>query len=251
MSDAHLAVLPTKYQASTFPQRWQYKIAVVHEGIREDLLSKERLLQLQIDVAIRLDESVPLVTFISRNLEPMRGFPTFMQGLPELLERHKRCQVVIVGGDEVSYSTAPADGRNWKEVMKQELGKQIDWSRVHIMGRIPYEELAKLYRRSNLHVYLSNPFVLSWSLMEIMACGTPVLACDNAMMQDLITDEETGFLWKQEEGSLGRAIARALENREKLAVVGQNGKRLIMNDYRQEACLEQLESILLNMGQIF
>ena len=118
---------------------------------------------------------MPLVTIISRNLEPMRGFPTFMRALPLLLKTHPKIQVVIVGGDEVSYSSAPGDGKTWRNVMLEELGKEIDTNRVHLFGRMPHDQLQKLYRRSDLHVYLSKAFVLSWSLIEIMACGTPVL----------------------------------------------------------------------------
>ena len=116
MADASVAVLPTNYQASTFPQRWQHKIEVVHEGVPEAMLQLPRLQQLTIAEGVTLGPDVPVVTFISRNLEPMRGFHTFMRALPVLLVNHMTVQVVIVGGDEVSYSSAPGDGRSWREL---------------------------------------------------------------------------------------------------------------------------------------
>ena len=122
MADASVAVVPTKYPASTFPQRWQHKITVIHEGVPEALLKLPRLQQLTIAEGVTLGPDVPLVTFISRNLEPMRGFPTFMRALPSLLAKHPTVQVVIVGGDEVSYSNAPGDGRTWRELLLEELG---------------------------------------------------------------------------------------------------------------------------------
>ena len=107
MADASVAIVPTKYQASTFPQRWRHKITVIHEGVPESMFQLPRLQQLTIAEGVTLGPDVPVVTFISRNLEPMRGFPTFMRALPSLLANHPTVQVVIVGGDEVSYSSAP------------------------------------------------------------------------------------------------------------------------------------------------
>ena len=160
------------------------------------MLQLPRLQQLTIAEGVTLGPEVPVVTFISRNLEPMRGFPTFMRALPKLLAGHPTVQVVIVGGDEVSYSSAPGDGRNWRDLMLEELGERIDHKRVHLFGRMPHDQLQKLYRRSDLHVYLSKAFVLSWSLLELMACGTPVLAEANSMMEELIDPGVNGALWK-------------------------------------------------------
>ena len=101
---------------------------MVHEGVPETLLNRPRLQQLAISESVTLTPEVPVVTFISRNLEPMRGFPTFMNALPELQKCHPSVQVVIVGGDDVSYSNAPEDGRSWRQVLLEELGDRIDRS---------------------------------------------------------------------------------------------------------------------------
>ena len=171
MADASLAILPTRYQASTFPQRWQNKIAVVHEGIPQAMLQLPRLQQLTIAEGVTLGPEVPVVTFISRNLEPMRGFPTFMRALPKLLAGHPTVQVVIVGGDEVSYSSAPGDGRNWRDLMLEELGEQIDRKEyIYLDGC--HMTSSKSSIAAAIYVYLSKAFVLSWSLLELMACGT-------------------------------------------------------------------------------
>ena len=137
MADASLAIVPTRYQASTFPERWKKKIAVVHEGVPETLLNHPRLQQLAISESVTLTPEVPVVTFISRNLEPMRGFPTFMHALPELQKCHPSVHVVIVGGDDVSYSSAPEDGRSWRQVLLEELGSRIDRSRLHHLAASP------------------------------------------------------------------------------------------------------------------
>ena len=141
MADASLAVLPTQYQANTFPQRWKSKIAVVHEGVPETMLKLPRLNKLSISRDITLGPDIPVVTFISRNLEPMRGFPTFMRALPILLAEHPTVQVVIVGGDEVSYSNAPGDGRTWREHLLEELDTRIDLSEYIFLDIMPHDQL--------------------------------------------------------------------------------------------------------------
>ena len=133
-----------------------------------------------------------------------------------VLANHKTVQVVIVGGDEVSYSSAPGDGRSWRDHLLEELGDQIDRQRVHLFGRMPHDQLQKLYRRSDLHVYLSKAFVLSWSLLELMACGTPVLAEANPMMTELIKPGVNGARWQGQPESLAKAILTLLQSPDEL-----------------------------------
>ena len=242
MADASVAIVPTHYQASTFPERWRKKITVVHEGVPEVLLQQTRLKQLAINESVTLGPDVPVVTFISRNLEPMRGFPTFMRALPELQKQHPSVQVVIVGGDEVSYSDAPGDGRSWRQVLLDELSDQIDHRRVHLFGRIPHDQLQKLYRRSNLHVYLSKAFVLSWSLLEVMASGTPILAEANPMMEELIEPGVNGALWRGDPASLGRVTAELLNTPERLRKWGEQARERLQPTYLQGHCLMHLSA---------
>ena len=251
MADASLAVLPTQYQANTFPQRWKSKIAVVHEGVPETMLKLPRLNKLSISRDITLGPDIPVVTFISRNLEPMRGFPTFMRALPILLAEHPTVQVVIVGGDEVSYSNAPGDGRTWREHLLEELDTRIDPKRVHLFGRMPHDQLQKLYRRSDLHVYLSKAFVLSWSLLELMACGTPVLAESNPMMEELIKPGVNGALWRGNPESLARAILTLLQTPDQLKLWGAQAKQELQPTYIQKNCLDHLENLLENQRSYF
>ena len=251
MADASLAVVPTRYQASTFPQRWQNKIAVVHEGVPEAMLQLPRLPQLKIGNDVTLGPDVQVVTFISRNLEPMRGFHTFMRALPTLLDNHPTVQVVIVGGDEVSYSSAPGDGRSWREHLLEELADQIDLQRVHLFGRMPHDQLQKLYRRSDLHVYLSKAFVLSWSLLELMACGTPVLAEANPMMAELIQPGVNGALWQGQPESLAKAILTLLQTPDQLKKWGIQAQQHLKPTYLQQHCLNQLEQLLEEQATCF
>ena len=250
MADAAAAVLPTRYQASTFPERWQQKIEVIHEGVTENLFDLPRLQSLQISAEQCLDPSAPVVTFISRNLEPMRGFPLFMKALPTLQTRRPDVQVVIVGGDELSYSNGPESG-TWREVLLEELKRQLDLNRVHFLGRIPHSELIKIYRRSNLHVYLSEAFVLSWSLTELLACGTPVLAMSNTMLEELIQPGVNGALWRGDPQSLGVAMGQLLDAPKELERWGENSRQRMREDYHQERCVDLLEKLLQRLASRF
>jgi glycosyltransferase involved in cell wall biosynthesis len=251
MADAAAAVLPTHYQANTFPERWRDKIHVIHEGVPEPLLKVPRLASLTISDGCTLGPGVPVVSFISRNLEPMRGFPEFMRALPELQRLQPSLQVLVVGGDEVSYSNAPGEGGSWRQVLLQELEGQLDLSRIHFLGRLPHDQLVKVYRRSNLHVYLSNAFVLSWSLLEVMACGTPVLAADNPMMRELIIPLQTGLLWGPQQAPLHQVLSEAVSDCSNLEQLGQAGANLVSEQYGLERCVDSLESLCEGLASHF
>ena len=144
----------------------------------------------------------------------------------------------------MSYSNAPDDGRSWRQVLLDELGDQIDQERLHLFGRIPHQQLQKLYRRSTLHVYLSKAFVLSWSLLEVMACGTPVLAEANPMMKELIEPGVNGALWRGDPASLGCVIAELLNTPERLRQWGEQARERLKPTYLQAHCLNELERLL-------
>ena len=244
MIDAKYAILPTRFQAKSFPGRYSKKIKVIHEGIDKTLFELPRLKELTINNEIRLSEGIPVVTFISRNLEPMRGFPEFMRSLPILLDKNKAVQVLIVGGNGVSYSCAASNGESWKSVMLKELDGKYDTKRVHFIPRLEYTDLLKVYRRSDLHVYLSNAFVLSWSLTEIMACGTPILASHNPMLEEIIKPGVNGALYSGTEVGLGHAIAHLLENGNNLKKWGNNGREIAKANLNLEDNLNRLENLI-------
>ncbi|TYB88616.1 glycosyltransferase [Oceaniovalibus sp. ACAM 378] len=194
---AHMALSPTAWQAGTHPPELRDKITVVHDGIDTETAKPDPAARLAID-GLTLTRDDEVITFVNRNLEPYRGFHVFMRALPELLRRRPNAQVVIVGGDAISYGTAPSGGGTWKEKMLGEVRGQIsdaDWARVHFVGKLPYSDFLSLLRVSTVHVYLTYPFVLSWSLMESMAIECAIVASNTAPVAEVITDGETGLLF--------------------------------------------------------
>jgi glycosyltransferase involved in cell wall biosynthesis len=154
---------------------------VIHDGIDTD----------------RVTPGVPeeeLITYVARNLEPYRGFHVFMRAIPEIQKRRPKARIVIVGGDEVSYSPRLPSGETYRARLLRELDGRIDLSRVHFAGRIPYTDYLALLRRSSVHVYLTYPFVLSWSLIEAMSAGCLVVASRTPPVEEVIADGRNGLL---------------------------------------------------------
>ena len=194
---AQAGLSPTHFQADTFPQPFRQRITVVHDGVDTARVAPEPGVRLRLGSSLTLSRDDEVVTFVNRNLEPYRGYHVFMRALPALLRARPRAHVLIVGGDSVSYGARAPAGRSWKQVFVEEVRPRIpdaDWARVHFLGNLPYGQFVPLLQLSTAHVYLSYPFVLSWSLLEAMSAGCAIVASDTAPVREAITHELTGRL---------------------------------------------------------
>jgi glycosyltransferase involved in cell wall biosynthesis len=187
---------PTEWQISTYPEWARKRINLLWEGVNLDVCKpdpKIRRAPLTIG-GMTIEPSDKLVTYVSRDLEPYRGFPLMMRAIPHLLRARKDIKIVMVGGDGVSYGNPPPTGGTWREVMLREIGAGIDLSRVVFPGRIPYEAYLSMLQRSDAHVYLTYPFVASWSLREALAIGCAIVGSDTQPVREFITHGENGLL---------------------------------------------------------
>ena len=162
---------------------------------------------------------------MARNLEPYRGFHVFMRALEKIQRAHPACHAVIVGGDEVSYGRSPKQSANWREHMLGQVA--IDPSRTHFLGKVPRQRFIEVLQVSAAHIYLTYPFVLSWSLLEAMACGTPILASDTPPVREVLRHRENAILFPFH--SVDELTAAALE----LLAAGKG-----FADMRQEAAAD-------------
>jgi glycosyltransferase involved in cell wall biosynthesis len=226
---ADLGVCPTEWQASTHPPILRRHIEVIFDGVDCDRLAPNPEARFTLPDGRVLRRGDEVLTFVNRNLEPYRGYHVFMRALPEVLAARSGVQVVIVGGDEVSYGHAPKGGGTWKELILDEVRDRLDLSRVHFVGRLPYDRLVDLIHVSRVHAYLTYPFVLSWSMVETLAAGTLVVGSNTPPVAEVIKDGVNGRLvdffdvpaWS---AALTDALARPeahLEMREKARVMAR------------------------------
>ena len=192
LENCDAAITPTQWQHSLHPAAYRDKIQVIHEGIDTDNLGPNPEATLQLPNGKVLKAGEPVITYVARNLEPYRGFHSFMRALPLILKQHSTCQVVVVGGDGVSYGSKPKDAPNWRIKMLRE--NPVDLERVHFLGKVPYATYKKVLQVSAVHVYLTYPFVLSWSLLEAMASGCLIVGSDTAPVREVIREGENGLL---------------------------------------------------------
>ena len=184
----------TAWQRSLFPAAMQREISLVHEGVDTARVRPDA--RAWLDLArdgIRLSREDEVITYMARNLEPYRGFHVFMRALPEILRRRPNAHVLIAGGDGISYGEPPPQGGSYREMLLSELGHLLDGDRVHFLGHLPYDVYLNVLQISSVHVYLSYPFVLSWSFVEAMSAGCLILASATAPVLEVLRDRENGL----------------------------------------------------------
>jgi len=234
-SQASAGISPTCFQADTFPEGFRDKITICHDGIDTTQVRPDPAVQLQLEDGTEMTRSDEIVTFVNRNLEPYRGYHRFMRALPQILKERPKAQIVIVGGNEVSYGAKPPKGQTWKQIFIDEVRGRIstpNWQRVHFLGRVPYEQFLRLLQVSRVHVYLTYPFVLSWSLLEAMACEASIVANDVAPVREVITHDKTGRLVDFfDTEALVTEICTLLESPEDRIRLGRKARQLMVDRY--------------------
>jgi len=191
---ADAGISPTHWQAGTFPASFRSKITVVHDGIDCDAIAPNPAVSLTLNGNLKLTRDDEIITFVNRNLEPYRGYHTFMRSLPGILAARPEARVLVVGGDDVGYGARPPAGQKWKDIFFDEIKDRIDPARVHFLGKIPYQHFISLLQLSTVHVYLTYPFVISWSLLEAMSAGCAIVASDTKPLHEAIKPDHTGRL---------------------------------------------------------
>ena len=249
MATCDRGVAPTRWQQEQLPAMFRERCEVVHDGIDCGEVRPDAGAQIVLKrQGLRLTRADEVVTYAVRNLEPYRGFHVFMRALPALLQRRPRAHVVIVGGTEVSYSPRPSGARTWKDKLLAEVGHRLDVSRIHFLGHLSHADYLRVLQVSSAHVYLTYPFVLSWSCLEAMAVGCPIVASRTPPVREVIDHGEQGLLvdfFAQEQ--LLDAIDRQLDQRDAALQMGERARQRVLERYDlHSVCLPRQRELVLN-----
>ena len=272
--EANALVSPTNWQASRYPKLFQPFIHIIHEGVDTRLVTPEgeasiSLVQgengdctvLEPGVAgqgladskpdgpvLTLGRGQKVLTYIARNLEPYRGFHQFIRALPAIQAKHPDMHTLIVGGDEVSYSLHLPAGQTYKQLILEPIQDSLDLSRVHFTGRVSYDVLLSIYRISSAHVYMTYPFVLSWSLLEIMAAGGLVIGSRTPPVEEVVRHGENGLLVDFfDRDALVDTVDEVLRQPEKFGPLRHAARQTIVTRYEQRECLEKQVALLASV----
>jgi glycosyltransferase involved in cell wall biosynthesis len=230
---------PTRWQHQQFPPEFHSKIKVLHDGVDTEFLqpqpgAKLVLPSLELDLS-HVDE---VVTYVARGMEPYRGFPQFIEAVALIQQRRPHCHVVVVGSDDVFYSRSLPDGKTYKQMMLEQV--PLDLSRVHFTGLLGRNEYRAVLQASSVHVYLTYPFVLSWSMLEAMATGCLVLGSSTQPVMEIIQDGQNGLLvdfFSPE--AIADRVDEVLDHPDRMAEIRANARATILQDYDLAQLLPQ------------
>ncbi|HVY19767.1 MAG TPA: glycosyltransferase [Bauldia sp.] len=244
-------ISPTVWQRSRYPAAIRPRIAVCHEGVDVNLCRPDAAARFRLPNGRFLSPGDPVVTYVARDLEPYRGFPQFMRAAARIAARREDALFVVAGNDGISYGRAHISGRSWRAVMMEETA--IDPSRIFFLGAIDHASLIRLFQVSAAHVYLTVPFVLSWSLLEAMACGCNVVGSDTAPVKEVIGDGHNGVLadfWDAD--AIAAQVMDGLARPEAMRPRRLAARATIEQRYRRGDCLARQVDILGRtiMGEI-
>lgn len=231
MSADH-GISPTLWQKSCYPPPISDRISVVHEGIATEKIRPNPAAYLTLSSGITLRAGDKIVTFINRNLEPYRGFHIFMKAIPQIQKQHPDAHFLIVGADGRGYGKVAPAGTTYRSLYCNEMKDKIDWSKIHFMGTVPHANLITLYQISAAHVYLTYPFVLSWSALEAMSAECLMIGSKTAPVEEVITHEKNGLLvdfFSPEE--VANTVSIALSKGEKIENIRKQARRTIQENF--------------------
>ncbi len=237
-------ISPTHWQRSLYPADARRRISVCHEGIDTARFRPDPSTSVTLsDGRVLSAGRSPIVTFVARDLEPYRGFPQVLEAAAKVVRQRPDALFVCVGGDGVSYGVPPPGGGAWKD----HLLKSLDIPRENILfpGAVPHSVLRQLFQISAAHLYLTYPFVLSWSMLEAMACGALVIGSDTAPVQEVIRSGRNGLLVPFfDTDALAEAILGALKSPERHFGMRAAARRTVERRFRLTDCLDRQQYLI-------
>ncbi|WP_271621606.1 glycosyltransferase [Bradyrhizobium sp. CCBAU 51745] len=241
LDDADVGLSPTLWQRSTYPDVFQSKIEVIHEGVDTEAIRPRDDAVLTLRSGKVLTKADEVVTFATRSHEPLRGFHCFLRALPAIMKARPKAQILIVGGSGTPYGLSPPDGHSWRSYFFREIEGKVDHSRIHFTDDLSREDFLKAFQISSAHVYFTYPFVLSWSLLEAMSAGCLVIGSDTTPLREII-DGSNGILVPFFDiAQLSERVIEALANPRRFAGMRRAARETVVSRYDLDrVCLPRL-----------
>lgn len=247
LAHAKAGIAPTYWQRQQFPDEYRHKIEVIHDGVDMEFFSPDSQGLHIPRLGLDLRGKNQVVTYVATGMEPMRGFPEFMKAVSLLQGKFPQCEVVVVGEDRTEYSNPLASGKTYRQLMLECFS--FDLSRLHFTGRLSLEEYRQVLRASAVHVYLTFPFILSWSMLEAMACGCILVGSATPPVQELLKNGENGLLVDFfDVPALAGKIGEVLEDQSRYAVLRGNARETILRRYEARMMVRQQYDFLQRQG---
>lgn len=242
--ESDIGLSPTMWQRSTFPSELQNKIKVGHEGIDIEKFKPDNAARLTLPSGRTVQKGDEIVTFVARNLEPLRGFHTFMRSLRAILRARPHAQIIVVGGDGVSYGPSAPPGMTWKQIFIDENKSDLDMSRIHFVGQIPLDMHLRVLQVSAVHIYLSYPFVLSWSLLESMSTGCTVIASDTDPVKEVVDSGNGMLIPFFDSSALAERVIDVLAKPEAFSSLGVRARKTIASQFDKRHCVPKVMRLI-------
>ncbi len=247
---ADAGMSPTYWQFQQYPEEYRYKISVVHDGVDASICVANPDASIEIKntdgTTSTLRQGEEVITFVVRNLEPYRGFPEFMRAAEIILKRRPKARIIIVGGDDVSYGRALPKGQTYRQQMMEQV--DIDMSRVFFIGRVPYSTYLKVIQVSGVHVYLTYPFVLSWSMLEAMSAECALVASATPPVTEVVKDGVNGLLFDfYDYKAIADRVDEVLDHKDRMAAMRKKARSTVIQNYELEKCLAEQFKLIENL----
>jgi glycosyltransferase involved in cell wall biosynthesis len=248
LENADWGVSPTHWQMVQHPVEFQSKLSVIHDGIDTDVVAPNPEALVNFKEGISFRRGSPVITYIARNFEHYRGFPTFMRAAKLIQEARKDVHIIAVGADDVSYGKKPTSGTTFRHELIKETG--VDLSRLHFVGTLPYNDMLNIMRVSAAHIYLTYPFVLSWSMLEAMSCECLMVASKTPPVEEVITDGVNGLLvdfFSPEQ--LAEKLLYAVDHQAELEPLRNAARKTVVDRYDLKKLLPLQMSLITDLGK--
>lgn len=223
-------IAPTFWQWSQNPKGLREKISVLHEGIDTDHVAPSDITEMQVTEGLHIHKDEEIITYVARNFEPYRGFPTVMRAFEIIQKQRPNAKILIIGSDGVSYGKGLPKGMTYKKQMLDEVS--LDLERLHFLGSLPHDKMLDVLRLSSAHIYLTYPFVLSWSMLESMSLGCAMICSDTAPVQEVIEDGVNGVLvdfFSPED--VAEKVNKVLDHPDNMQQMRQAARETVLNKY--------------------